>query len=177
MASTLGSAPPMAACAHSPAACRPHASNSVARSRPVRPGITRRAGSTIQLVVASRNSPAGLRNGTRSHWKRKRASSKNTMNVTSVSTRKMPIWASTSVLPELPAELFAALACRLDRAQQPLGEPLFVDHLERRLGGAALRGHLLSQFGRRLVRGRRELRGAEHRLHGKLERGLARNAE
>ena len=31
--------------------------------------FTRRAGITIQLVVASTNSPTGLRNGTRSHWK------------------------------------------------------------------------------------------------------------
>ena len=36
---------------------------------------TRRAGITIQLVVTRTNSPTWLRNGTRSHWKWKRASS------------------------------------------------------------------------------------------------------
>ena len=35
----------------------------------------RRAGATIQLVTAMTNSPSTLRNGTRGHWKRKRASS------------------------------------------------------------------------------------------------------
>ena len=44
------------------------------------PGNQAPRGMTIQFVVASRNSPIGLRNGTRSHWKWKRASSRNTRN-------------------------------------------------------------------------------------------------
>src|SRR3954447_20486358 len=139
MASALGSAPPIAACAHNPAACRPHATSSVDRSRPANPGITRRAGTTIQLVVASRNSPMGLRNGTRSHWKWKRASSKNTRKETIVSMRKMAICANISVLGELVAELAAAARGGGQRLGKALGEAFLVEDAQCRFGSAAFR--------------------------------------
>src|SRR4051812_36208240 len=170
MASALGSAPPIAACAHNPAACRPHATSSVDRSRPANPGITRRAGTTIQLVVASRNSPMGLRNGTRSHWKWKRASSKNTRKETIVSMRNVAIWANISVLCQLVAELMAAPGCRGERARKAFGELLLLEGLQRRLRRAAFGGHLGAQRGGRLAALRRELGRAEHRMGGELER-------
>src|SRR5919109_495508 len=135
-----GSAPTIVACSHRPSACNSHARSSDGRSRPARPGTTRRTGTTIQLVVASTNSPTGLRNGTRSHWKWKRASSMNTKKLTTTSTRNTPICVNTSVLSEFFAELGAARRRGLDGAPEALGELLLVEHVQRRLGGAALRG-------------------------------------
>src|SRR5919108_507868 len=151
----------MAACAHTPAACSTQASSKVARSRPASPGTKRRAGITIQLVVASRNSPIGLRNGTRSHWKWKRASSMNTKKLTTTSTRNTPFCVNTSVLSEFFAELGAARRRGLDGAPEALGELLLVEHVQRRLGGAALRGHVPAQRRGRFAARSRELRRAQ----------------
>src|SRR3954462_11160533 len=133
----LGSAPAIPACAQRPTACNSHARINVDRSSPARPGTMRRAGMTIQFVVTSRNSPIGLRNGTRSHWKWKRASSRNTRNETIVSMRNVAIWANISVLCQLVAELMAAPGCRGERARKALGELLLLEGLQRRLRRAA----------------------------------------
>src|SRR3954464_14736713 len=170
MARPLGSAPAMAACAQRPNACSSQARISVERSRPTRPGTMRRAGMTIQLVVASRNSPIGFLNGTRSHWKWKRASSRNTRNETTVSMRKVAICANISVLCQLVAELMSAPSCCRKRARKALGKLLLLEGLQRGLGGAAFRGHLGTQRRGRLAALRRELRRAEHRMGGEPER-------
>ena len=65
----LSSRPPMTSSSASSAACRSHAQSRLARSSPSSDGMTRLAGFTAQLVVAMTNSPAWLRNGTRSIWK------------------------------------------------------------------------------------------------------------
>src|SRR5688572_12259727 len=177
-ASAPGSAPTIAACAHRPSACSSQARSSVGRSRPASPGITRRTGTTSQLVVARTNSPTGLRNGTRSHWKWKRASSMKTKNATTVSTRKTPIWVNTSVLSarfsELAAELGRAPARGLDRARKTLGDLFLVEYLERRLGGAAPGGHLPPELGRAVGARGRELRRAEDRVQRELSRNIGR---
>src|ERR671914_2696994 len=167
--SAPGSAPSIAACAHRPRACSSQARSSVGRSRPASPGTTRRVGTTSQLVVASTNSPTGLRKGTRSHWKWKRASSTKTKNATTVSTRKTPICVNTSVLSEFFAELRGAPARRLDRAHKALGELFFVEYLQRRFGRAAFGSHVFSQGLRRLAAGGSELGRAEHRMKRELE--------
>src|SRR5262245_55063299 len=145
---SAGSAPKITACAQKPSACRIQASSSVGRSSPASPGITRRTGITIQFVVASTNSPTGFRNGTRSHWKWNRASSRNTKKLTTASTRKTPICTNTSVLPQLAPHLLAALGGRGDRAREPLGELLLVEYLQRCFGGSAFRGDIFPQLGR-----------------------------
>src|SRR5262245_56192513 len=113
-------------------------------SSPARPGITRRSGCTIQLVSAITNWPTWLRNGTRSQSKWRRASCRKTKEVATASTSSSAMRVSTSVLaPHFPPHLLAAPAGRLDRAQETLGELLLLEHVERRLGSAALRGDLL----------------------------------
>src|SRR5690606_28959222 len=87
------------------------------------------------------------------------------------------IWASTSVLPELRAELGAAPARRLDRARQALGEPLLGKDLERRLGGAAPGGHVLSQRLRGLGAFERQLRRAVDHVLGELQGVVPRDAQ
>ena len=52
-----------------------HANSNVARSRPHKPGITRRAGSTAKLVSDCTNSDSGLRVAARHHCSQKRNSS------------------------------------------------------------------------------------------------------
>src|SRR5439155_14541609 len=47
-------------------------------------------------------------------------------------------------------------ACRLERGREALRQLLFVEHLERGFGGAALGGHVPSQLGRRLFASRRQ---------------------
>src|SRR6187401_317688 len=84
----------------------------------------------------------------------------------------MPICASTLVLTQLAAELARPLAGGLERAREALGDFLFVEHLERRLGGARLGGHVLPQGGGRLAARRRELGSAQNRVQRKLERGV-----
>src|SRR4030095_3112631 len=116
-----------------------HASSSVERSRPASPGTKRRTGITIQLVVASTNSPAGLRNGTCSDGEWKRRSSAKTKNVTTVSTRKTAICPNISAFPQLVAELGSAAACGFGRFHDPFRKPVLLQTLERRLGGTALR--------------------------------------
>src|SRR3954470_18999690 len=145
----LGSAPAIPACAQRPTACNSHARINVDRSSPARPGTMRRAGMTIQFVVTSRNSPIGLRNGTRSHWKWKRASSRNTRNETIVSMRKVAICANISVLGELVAELGAAAGGGGQRLGEALGELFVFENAQCRLGGPSLGGHVLAQLGRR----------------------------
>src|SRR5687768_7975924 len=167
-----GSAPMIAACAHRLSACSAQASSSVARSRPASPGTTRRAGVTIQLVVASTKSPTGLRNGTRSHWKWKRASNMKTKKPATVSTRKTAIWANMSVLSELFAHLDRAQAPRLDRPPQPFCKLLLVEHFQRGFRSAAARSDVLAQGSRRLGAGGGELRCAEHGVQGELHCSL-----
>src|SRR5690349_3721909 len=134
MATPLGSAPAMAAWAQRPRAWRSQAKSKVARSSPARPGMMRRAGMTIQFVVASRNSPIGFLNGTRSHWKWKRASKRNTRNETIVSIRKVAICPNMSVLRELVAELAAAAGGGRERLREPLRQLLLLEDLQRGLG-------------------------------------------
>src|SRR5262245_6807232 len=174
---SAGSAPKITACAQKPSACRIQASSSVGRSSPASPGITRRTGITIQFVVASTNSPTGFLNGTRSHWKWNRASSRNTKKLTTASTRKTPICANTSVLSEFFAQFRAAAARRLERALEALGELFLVEYLERRLGRAALGVHVFSQRRRRLFAGSGQLRRAEHGMERELSRNVGRQAE
>src|ERR1051325_3422738 len=137
--------------------------------------MKRRAGITIQLVVARTNSPTGVRNGTRRHWKWKRSRSRNTKKVTSVSIRKSAICPSISALPQLIAELGAAtaggLACLHD-----LSRRLFLfEPLERRRGGAALRSDRPAEPAGRVRRLRGKLRRAEHHQHRQFQGGLPRS--
>src|SRR3954469_329620 len=172
----LGSAPAIPACAQRPPACNSHARINVDRSSPARPGTMRRAGMTIQFVVTSRNSPIGLRNGTRSHWKWKRASSRNTRNETIVSTRKMAIWANISVLCELVAHLGAAARGRRQGLGEALAEFFFIENAQRRFGRTALGGDVLAQLGGRLQAIHRKLGRAEDAVLGELQRLLARDS-
>src|SRR5262249_6493306 len=148
------------------------ASSRLARSRPTSPGMKRRAGITIQLVVASTNSPTGLRNGTRSHWKWKRSRSRNTKKVTSVSIRKSAICPNISAFPQLVAELGSAAAGGLERLQDLFRQLFLLEDLQRRLGGAAPRGDLPAELAGRVRGLRGELRRAEHHLHRQLQGGL-----
>src|SRR6478736_3410538 len=125
-ATSPGSTPRIAASIHSPSAWMIHARSSVERSRPARPGMKRRTGITIQLVVSS---------------------TANTKNVTTVSTRKIAICANISALPQLVAELRSATACGFEGLHDLFRKPFLLEHLERRLRGAALRSDLLAQLG------------------------------
>src|SRR5678815_3095074 len=138
-AGNAGSTPTISALIQIARHCSAKASSKVARSRPARLGITRRTGITIQLVVASTNSPTGLRNGTCSHWKWKRKSSTSTKNVTRLSIRKMAICPNISALPELVAELRPATAGGFEGLHDFFRKPFLLEHLECGLGGAALR--------------------------------------
>src|SRR5262245_19664785 len=147
-------------------------------SRPTSPGITRRTGITSQLVIARMNCPAGLWNGTRSHWKWKRASSRQTKKPKTVSIRKTVIWVSTSVLAShFPPHLLAAPAGGLHRAHEALGELLLREHVERRRGGPAFGGDVLPQLGRIFFRRKSELGRPQHRVLGELHGVVLRNAE
>src|SRR3954470_1989482 len=132
------------ACSHRLMAWATQASSSDAVSSPATGGRGRRGGTTPQFVVASRNSPIGFLNGTRSHWKWKRASSRYTRNENAVSTRNVPICASISVLRQLVAQLAAAPGGRGERLAEPLGQLLFLEHPQGGLGGAALGRHVLA---------------------------------
>src|SRR6185503_4796024 len=125
----------------------------------------------------SRNSPRGLRNGTRSHWKWKRASSRPTSIVTTVSIRNNAICVNTAlVLPELVAHLGAAPGGRRQGFGKTLGEPLAFEHFERSLGRAALGGHVFSELRGGFMALRRERSRAEHAMLGEPQGVLARNA-
>src|ERR1051325_688257 len=84
--------------------------------------------------------------------------------------RNVAIWASMSVLAEFVAELVAAAHGGVERTRKALGELLVLEHLERRLGRAALGGYLAAKLGGRLLARGGELAGAEHGMGGELER-------
>src|ERR671919_667066 len=99
-----------------------------------------------------------------------------TKKAATVSTSRMAIWPSTSVLPELVAELAGAPQRGLERARQALGELLGFEGFERRFGRAALGGDVAPQRRGRLDAAGGELRRPEYGVQREPARVLGGDA-
>src|SRR4051812_47916309 len=133
------------------------ATSRVARSMPIKPGMTRRTGSTIQFESAVTNCPTGLRKGARSTCIQKRSSTTNTNSPNTVWMSRLPISFSIFLfLPELFAELLAAVVRGVDRANDRVLHFVLGHAGEGALGRAALRGHPFAQDGDRVRAAGRE---------------------
>src|SRR5262249_50277037 len=146
------------------------------------PGITRRSGFTAQSVSAIANWPGGLKTGARNACIQKRTSA---MMMKSTNTASSTISvASANTLGDIALVLRHRVpdpAQPLARGRHRLDELVLhaatLEHFQRTLGGAALRGDLGAKLRRVLAAIDGELRGADERPQRERSRCAVGEAE